>query len=827
MSALRYAARSLGRARGFAIASIATIALAIGAGCAVFGLVNAVLLRPLPYPNADRLVGLWHTMPGLNLPLVKQAPGTFALYRDNARSLEANGIYFTQPATLAYANPGITPERVRIALFSASMFQVLGAHPLVGRLLTPSDGIGGVKPVAVISERLWRSRFAADRAAIGKHISVDGQQLEIVGVAPESFAFPDAATRLWVSLDFTGWPYVGGFAYAGVGRLRPGVTRAAAERELSQLLTRLPERYPDLKPGVSTANAMRQARLGAVVHSMRNDVVNGFDRVLWLIGGTVALLVLVAFSNVASLMLVRVESRQRDLAVRSALGASPLGIMKMLIAEAAIVAAIGGAIGLAIASGALRALIRIAPSELPRVNEVHIDTAVVLVALGLAMLFTLTSTAIGAVRLSAHDAMRILRDGGRTGTSGRATQRMRAAFVAVEVALSLVLLAGSGVLGRSIMKLRAVQPGFDASNVGTFWTYVPRTTYKTPADVTRFYREAVERMRRVPGVVAAAVTSKLPLELEGSPYQILIWADDGANSASELPPTVQSTATSSSYFATMKIPLLAGRPYDGENVRRGALETVVSRKFVERYWHDSTGRAGVGKRLRPVVNGPWFTIVGVVGDVRDSTLTEPPIAEVYFPEEAAEGNAPAAWISDEMAFVVRTRSTSAASPALLALLQAELRAMDPSLPVYRPATMAQVVTDARGRMSFALLILGVGAGATLLLGVVGLYGVIAYVVGLRSREISIRIALGLQPARAAAMILREGGKIVAIGAAAGLVVFLLSARLLGSLAFEVSPVDAATLAASVAAVVVVALIATWLPARQASRIDPAEVLKAD
>ena len=825
MNPVRYAIRSLSRARAFTVATIATVALGIGAGCAVFGLVNAVLLRPLPYANDDRLVGMWHTMPGLGIQLAKQAIGTYTINREGAKSFEQIGIYVSLAATLTYRSPDIAPERVRAGWMTPSMFSVLGAKPLVGRVLIDADAAKGAPPVVVISERLWRTRFGAGDHIVGQTINVDGVARSIVGVMPETFAFPQSTVPLWIPLDVSNPTYVGGFGFDGVGRLRPGATLASAQRELQQILIRLPERFPEQRPGVSTSITLRQTRATPVLHHMRDDVIAGFDRVLWLIAGTVALLVIVAFSNVASLLLVRLEARQREFAVRSALGATAWGVWRGMMAETLLIAAAGGALGLTLSALGLRLLVRAGSLELPRVNEVRVDGAVVLAAIAVTALFVVTSAAIGALRIRSSDAMRILRDGGRTGTSGRAAQRMRATFVAVEVALSLVLVAGSGVLGRSVVRLRAVQPGFDPTNVFTFWTFLPAGSYTRAGDAARFYREAIDRMRRLPGVISVGVTNKLPLEIEGFPYKVLVWDDDGSSASGALPPVFQTTSTSAGYFGTMRIPFIAGRSYDDANVRRGVNEAVASRGFVEHFWHDETGRSGIGKRLRPTADGPWYTIVGVVNDIRDSTLTQSPVSEVYFPEEAhADSTGGPSQTARDMAFVIRTHGPS---PELPRLIRTELHALDPSLPFYRPATMEQVVTDARGRMTFALTLLAVGAAATLLLGVVGLYGVIAYVVSLRSREISIRIALGLPPAGAARMILRQGQAIIFAGTIAGVAVFLLFAKLLESLAFEVTAIEAGTVAGATAAVTVIAMFATWIPARRAARVDPAQVLKVD
>ncbi len=558
---------------------------------------------------------------------------------------------------------------------------------------------------------------------------------------------------------------------------------------------------------------------------MRDDVVVGFDRILWLIAGTVGLLVLVAFSNVASLLLVRIESRRRDFAIRAALGASHFGVFRTLMAEATVIALVGGAIGLTLGVIALRALTRMGKLDLPRVSEIHVDATLWISAIVLASLFALMSFVIGALRVRPRDAMRVLRDGGRTGTGGKAAQRMRATFVAVEVALSLVLLAASGVLGRSVVRLRAVQPGFDATNVFSFWATLTDRRYASDAVTARFYHDLLDGIRRIPGVESAAASGKLPLEVEGFPYQVLVWADNGTD-PTKLPPTYQVTSVTPEYFKVMRIPLLVGRTVSDENVSRGANETVVSRGFAIRSWNDSTGVATIGKRLRVSANGAWFTIVGVVGDIRDSTLTLPPVAEVYVSQEPHMNKAPNEdnTTGRNMGIVVRTTH---AMPNIARLVQEQLHALDAGVPFYRPALMAQIVVDARSRMTFALVLLMVGAGATLVLGIVGLYGVVAYVVSLRRREISIRIALGLQPDGATRMILAQGEAIIAIGAAVGLALFLLFAKLLKSLAFEVSPVDSATLAMAVATVLLVATLATWLPARRAARVDPAEALKAD
>ncbi|HEX4682160.1 MAG TPA: ADOP family duplicated permease [Gemmatimonadaceae bacterium] len=815
--------RSLLRSRAFTAASTTTIALSVAAACTVFALLNAVLLRPLPYAHADRLVGMWHTLPGVDVPVAKQSLGTYTLYRESAKSFEATGVYVALPATIDYPNTDIAAERVRGAWMTPTMLDVLGARPLFGRPLTNADAATGETPAALISERLWRTRFGADRAVTERSIDLDGRRYRIAGVMPASFAFPETRTLVWTSLDASNPVYLGSFGFDGIGRLRPGVTPDAAQRELARILPRAVERFPEQRPAVSTALVLRQARMAPVVHALRDDVVAGFDRVLWLIAGAVVLLVVVAFSNVASLQLVRVEARSRELAVRRALGASTAAIWGGLMGESTAIAAAGAMIGLFVAALAVDLLVRAAPLNVPRLNEVRVDGPVAGVAAALLLLFAVSSALIGMMRALDRDTLSTLRDSARSVTGGRFARRLRAAFVGVEVAMSLALLAGAGVLGRSIERLRAVNPGFDASNVFTFWTFLPGSAYHHREDLARFYADAIARIRALPGVVSVAATAKLPLEVEGFHYRVAIWGDDGSESSAALPPVVQATTTTSGYFDTMRIPIIAGRSYDDETVRRGAFEAVVSRKYVDAVWHDATGGSGVGKRVRSAARGPWFTVVGVVDDVRDSTLTQPPVAEVYFPEQP-NGDTTVSTTAQEMAFVVRTRGPA---PALPNVLRNELRALDPNLPFHRPATMQQVLEDSRATMTFALIVLGVGAAAASLLGIVGLYGSVAYVVSLRTREISIRIALGLDPAAAPRLMLREGAAVVACGVLAGLLVFLAASRLLASLTFEVRPNDPIVIAGAVAGVIAIAAGAIWTPASRAARVKPAEALSAD
>ena len=830
----RYSVRSLGKARTFTGAAILTMALAVGTGSVMIALLNAVLLRPLPYPESDRLVGLWHSAPGIGIPLLPQSPGTYVLYRE-AKSFESIGAYFDGNSPVAHGAPTAMPERLDVAGVTASIFTTLRARPLAGRLFTETDELPGTQKVVLISERYWRTRLDASPSVIGTHIRLDGIDREIVGVLRSSFGFPGSNIDVWAPIIITPAGYLGYFGPRAIGRLRSGITIEAAQRELQQILMRAPETFPEQKPGLPTAAMLAQARAAAVVHPLRDDAIGGFDRILWIAAATVMVLVLVAMSNIASLVLARVESRRREFAVRSVLGASVARVWWAFFNEIVILAGAGGVIGLALGAATLALLPRSGATEivdprltdasrivLPRVDEIHPDATLFVSAVALTLVFLAVSAAVGIGRLTTSHPARTLRDGGRGGTVGRAPQRMRAAFVAIEVALSLVLLSGSAMLGRSLQRLLRVDPGFNPSGAVTFWTSLRGTSYFDQTKIERFYEDALERIRRLPGVETVGIVSKPPLE--NGPVLQLVSVEDVPPQPGTVGLPVAEAAASTDYFRAIGIPLIAGRSFDENIVRRGVNESVVGRSFAIHYWGDSSGTRALGRRFRAQANMPWYTIVGVVGDVRDTALTADPMEVLYLPRTLADGREDIFRIRHDMAFIIRTRRSAA---SLAPELRREIQALDPTIPLLELEPLAEHVQKAGRRMRFVLALLGTGAAMTLALGIVGLYGVIAYVVNLRSREIGIRIALGLAPSHATRLVVRQGEAVVFAGALAGAVVFIAFARLLRSLTYGISVVDPLSLLIAVAIVVAVASLATWLPARRAARIDPSEALRND
>ena len=830
----RYAARSLGSARTYTVAAVLTVTLAVAAGSTVASLINAVLLRPLPYPESDRLVGLWHTAPGIGIPLIPQAPGTYALYRD-ARSFEAIGAYGDGQSPVTHGELNPVTERLPVAGVTASIFTTLRTRPLIGRLFTETDEQPGTSKVVVISERYWRTRLAASPSVLGTHIRLDGLDRTIVGVLPASFGFPGSTIDLWAPVIIDPKGYLGFFGLRAIGRLRPDVSIDAAQQELVQILSRSPETFAEQKPGLPMRPMLARTQLAPVVHTLRRDAIGGFGRILWLGAATVVVLVLVALSNLSSLLLARLEVRQRELALRAVLGASAGRIWWVFLCEVGLVVVVGAVIGLALGAAVLALLPHTGATQLvdprltdasrivlPRLDEIHPDAVLVGAALGLTLLFIGAAVAIGAGRLTTTDAGRVLRDGGRTGTLGKGSQRLRAAFVAMEVALSLVLLSGSAMLGRSLSRLLQVNPGFKADGVVMFRTSLRGTTYFDQERVWQFHRDALDRVRQLAGVDDVGIVTKLPLE-NGPVLQLMTVEDPAVTPGSVGLPSALAAA-SAGYFRAIGIPFVAGRSFDEAAVRHGANEAVVGRAFAVHYWRDSTGRAALGRRFRPYATGPWYTVVGVVGDVRDTALTAAPMEVVYVPYTLREHTEDIFRVSHDMAFVVRTRRSAG---ALAPEVRRVIEALDPIVPVLELQPLGEHVAKAGRRMRFVLALLGAGALMALALGLVGLYGVIAYIVNLRKREIGIRIALGLAPSRAIGMIVRQGEAVVLAGSATGVLMFVAFARLLRSLTYGVGAVDAASLALSVSVVIAIASLATWLPARSAARIDPAEALRND
>ena len=821
-TSFRFAWRSLRRTPAFTISAVLTLVIGIAASVAIFAVVNGVLLRPLPYGEPERLVGVWHALPGVSIDKGNQTSGTYFTYQRLAQTIEK--IALSQPGAVNVAATGGDgePQRLAVAFITASLIPTLDVAPLLGRNFLDAEDQPNGPIVVIISEQLWRTRFGADSAIIGKLIDVNGRSREIVGVMPARFRYPNADTRLWFPLQLDpNATFPGGFNYDGVARLKPGVSVEAAQRDLASVLPRIVDLFPSMAPGVPTQMLLDQARPGPLVIPLREDQTSSIARTLWMVAAAAGLVLLVACANVANLVLVRADSRQRELAVREALGAGRGRVLSHFLSESVVLAAMSGALGIALAWIAIRALVLAGPADIPRLTELRIDVPVVLFAALVSLLAAAITSIIPALRLGRAPLSATLRDGGRGGTAGRSQRRLRGAMVSVQIALALVVLAGSGLLVRTFQRLNEVRPGFDAANVQTFWLALPSARYANDSLVAGFWSTLTDRVAALPGVRSVGISSRLPLlpfGLNQNPF----YAEDDPTSVSKIPPLQVYYTTDGGYFAAMDIPLLAGRTFDRPGVQRLG-DAIISQRTAEHFWKDPSGRAAIGKRFRILPGGIWQTVVGVVGSTRDTALAAPPTPAVYLPvtmeRDTLFGQTPRV-----MALVVKTTG----DPELLRTpVQSLIRELDPTLPTFRVQAMRTVHQASMARLSFLIAMLGAAAVVTLLLGAIGLYGVMSYVVSLRTRELGVRVALGASPRSVVAMMTGEGLTLTAIGIVGGLILFALTSRFLRSFLYGIAPGDPVTLVAAAIVLTVVATLATWVPARRASRVDPARTLREE
>jgi putative ABC transport system permease protein len=817
---VRHALRSLTRAPAFTVAAVLTLVIGIGSVVAIFAVVNGVLLRPLPFGHPERLVAAAHDLPPLGLFHEPLTASTYFAYQRLAHTIDDIGAYDEGEVNVSEPGGAAEPEHMAMAEISATLIPVLQVSPIVGRTFVDADDRPGAPPVMLIGEGMWRDRFGGDKNVVGRRRDVDGVSYEIVGVMPENFRFPTADTRLWIPLQLDPVnPPATAYAYNGIARLKTGVTVADAERDFTSVLRRLPELFPNFVSGISTQAMIAQMHPQPVLVPLRTEVTGAIARTLWTVAVAAALILLVACANVANLTLVKADARQREIAVRGALGAGRVRLLMLFVTESALVTAMASLLGFAAATVAVRFLVAAGPTSIPRLTEVRIDATSVVFTVIVAVFVAAMCTLFPALRLITNGGI-ALREGARGGTAGHNQHRIRGALVVAQIASALVVLAGSGLLMRTFERLSAVQPGFDAQHVSTFWLSLPESRYKSDTTVVRFYTQLTDRVAALPGVAKVGLTSDVPLETHGI-NQNPLYPEDDASYATKLPPLQLFTAVDATYFDAMTIPLLIGKTFQPMGVQRFN-EAIISRSSAIAFWKDSTGRAALGKRFRPLPTGRLYTVIGVVGDVRDTALAAAPSQVVYFPE-TLEANGVPRRTKRMMALVVRTAGTTSIDAAV----RRAVHDLDPTLPVFDVRPMSAVVGAATAQLTFVISVLGVAAAATLILGAVGLYGVLAYVVTLRSRELGIRIALGATPSAVAAAMARYGIELTGIGIVVGLGAFALAARFLRAMLFGVTPGDPLAVGAAVVLLVAVALIASWQPARRAAKVDPAITLRTE
>ncbi|MBM4183039.1 MAG: ABC transporter permease [Gemmatimonadetes bacterium] len=809
---LRLAPRTLARHPTFALVAIVTLALGIGANTAVFTLVDGVMLSPLPFRDSDELVTLRHLGRG-GADQLPMSQGLYVLYREQAASLDEIALY--GPAAPNLVTDG-EAQRVTAQTVTPSFFGVLGVDAAIGRTFSEEEGAPGADPVVILSDGLWRDTFGADPSILGRTVDLNGTVREIVGVMPPDFGHPNREARLWLPMPVnpTNAP-LAAFGADGVARLAEGASVESALTELTGLIGRLREIFPE-----SGAPAfLEQVELRAVVTPLKESMVGDVDTTLWILLGTVGFVLLIACANVANLLLVRAEARQREMAMRLAIGASRADVLRASMGESFVLSVAGALLGVAVAILALRAAMGFLPSALPRAAEIGVDLRVLAFTAGISLACALFFGLVPLLRLRRASLVGGLREGAAHGaTSGRARHALRNSLVVVQMALALVLLAGSGLMLRSFQALRAVDPGFDSERILTAGFNIPPGEIQGWAEVAGFYRQLGDALRAQAGVEAVGFAQVVPLAGGGPFFTMEI--EDHPRSDGELPVLASHNQVEPGYFEAIGIDLLEGRSPEPGDGAEGARSVVVSESFARHWWPDASP---LGRRVRMgQPNEEWFQIVGVVADAKYESLEGDAEEMVYWPSTIGAAATPQAARGVQVVLKARTDPL-----ALLPILRREAEALNARIPLSNPRTMDDVFAAATSRTSFTMALLGAASGIALLLGLVGIYGVVSYVVSQRTREIGVRMALGATAPSVRAMVVRHGLLLAGAGVVTGLIGAGALSSVMASLLYGVSPTDPPTYGAVAVVLVAVSLAATWLPATRTAAVDPARALRAD
>lgn len=808
---VRHAARSLWKQPRFTLLASLTLALGVGAVTVIFSLVNGVLFTPLPYDNADRLVNVWSHSTKLSFDQFPSSPDLYVLFEKEASLFDAMAISQGSRANLTGSG---APDVVDGVEATSTYFDTLGIRFARGRAYTAAEDRPGGPKVVVITDRMWRAHFGADPNIVGRQIQLNGESTEIVGVTARAIDEAGSPDYFLPARVDRANPVLGNFGWTAIARLKPRVDVKSAEKRLTAAA---------IQYGVRTSNPGYRAFLqdGAFdvqIHDMKADLVGDLERPLWILLGTVGLLLAIACANVANLFLVRSEGRQLEIALRTALGGIRSTLVRGLLAEAVVLSLVGSAIGVVVAAVSLPGLLRLAPPEIPRLNLVVIDWRVMLFAAGVAVASALVFGLVPALRYTRPASMAALRQGGRGGTGGPARRRARSALVVLQTAIAVVLLVGSGLLARSFAKLAATNPGFDSRDVMTFQVALPEGAYPDRARRVQFAQSLSTGLAALSGAQAAGAATGLPMtqstsgtahEIEGHPVE------PGA-----LPPILYYVSVAGDFFTTLHIPVVRGRAYTSADYAPDARAVVVNEALAAKYW---PGEDPIGKRIRRYSteeprSSDWYNVVGVVGSALDDGLRRPAREVIYY--AGSSPNNPDG--PTTFAFVVRGAGITARADDL----RRAVWSVDGSLPIAAMQPMSSIVSATMVEFNFTMLTLGIASALALVLGSIGLYGVLSYAVTLQTREIGVKLALGATPGVVMRAIVTNGVALAAIGTAIGLAGAWGLTRYMADLLFETAPLDPATFAAMAVAMLVVACLASYVPARRAARVSPLESMKA-
>jgi predicted permease len=811
---LQYACRLLLRSPGFALLTILTLALGIGANAAIFSVVNGVLLSPLPYRQSDRLMSIYSQFPSMGFDRFWVSAPELIEFRDRATTFDGVGAYRVRAVNLE----GEQPVRARAASASAGLFSVLGVSPEHGRVFSSQEDLPNAEKVAVLSDGLWRRAFGGDPGAIGRRVKIDGQERTIVGVMPRGFDIAGEHVEVWLplALDPAQPGGRGNHSLYLVGRLRPGASLAQAQSELQGLLVRWKREMPQ-------EHTPDPERHRLVIKPLLDDIVGDVRPKILVLAFAVGLVLLIACLNVANLLLARAEARQREIAIRTALGAPRRRLIRQFLTESVLLSVLGGVFGLLLAVVGVRAIVALNADSIPRVESIGVDGRAVAFTLALSVITGLLFGLAPALHARGGSFFTVLREGAQRGTAGRASQWFRRVLVVAEIALASLLVIGAGLLIKSFWVLQQVSPGFEPQNVLSLQISLPRSSYPDDHQAADFYRKLTAQVGTLPGVESIAAVSGLPpkrdVNANDTEFESIKPTKDGP------PQNVDYWQfVTRDYFKTLRIRLIAGRTFSSGDDRGTPGAVVINQTMAKVFW---PSRSPLGDRVR-VPSGPggpespWLTVVGVVADVKQGGLDQKTGTEMYFLEDQAAESA--GGVARTMYLVARTQRDPL---SLAGSVRGIVRGLDPSLPVDQVRPMEKVLFDSVGRPRFIMILVMLFAAVALVLAAVGTYGVLSYAVAQRTREIGVRMALGAQIGQVLGMILVQGARLAGLGLLLGVAGAVALRRVLASLLFGVTPTDPLIYVAVVTLLALVSFLACLFPAQRAARVDPLTALHSE
>jgi predicted permease len=805
----------------FTTLTLITLAAGIGANTLVFSVIEGVLLKPLPYSEPDRLVGVWHTAPGIQIKDLNMAPSHYFVYREQGNSFQDVALYQGDSLSVTGLKE---PEQVDGLDVTEGLLPLLGVAPVAGRLFSAEDARPNAQKTIMLGYGYWTSKFGGDPSVVGRTIVADGEPRLVVGVLPRSFHFPflgyrDPSIVALYQFDRSKLK-LGDYSFDGLARLKPGVTLEQANADVARMLPIVMNSFP--APEGFSIKLFENAHIAPQIRPLKQDVVGDIGNVLWVVMGSIGLVMLIVCANVANLLLVRVESRRQELALRAALGAGRGRIAGELFLESAILGFIGSIIGLGLAYAGLRILVSVAPENLPRIHEIGIDGPVLLFTLAVTLIASALFACIPILKYAGVRLSTGIREGGRALSSSREQLRARNVLVVVQVALALVLLICSGLMIRTFRAMTKVNAGFtNAAEVQTFHIAIPDTQIKSDEAALRMEQEIQNRLAAIPGTTAVAIDTAVPMG--GNQSNDPVFVEGRSYAEGEFPALRRFKFVSPGTFSTLGIPFITGRDYTWDDIYQYHPVTIVSENTARELFQDPQN--AIGKRIRVGTTDDWREIVGVVGNVYDDGLSVKPPTSIYWPLIMKKFEGQDATMRRYVAYVIR--NPRAGSENLMKDVRAAVWAVNPNLPLADVHTLQFFYDRSLARTTFTLIMIGIAGSMALLLGVVGLYGVIAYSVSQRTREIGIRMALGAQSKVLTNMFVRHGLILTGIGVACGLIAALILMRFMASILFGVNPIDPLTYIAVSTGLAATAFLASYVPSRRAATVDPVDALRAE